>query len=356
MLYEGTNIVSAYPSTKNNDGPQIVQPGTVVGKSGHLMQTAVAINGVEGGWICCMHAEWISDDVIAVGSDGNPTGDVYINGGIMVANTIASTSGMATVHFYPSASGNCVGNTANFSNGYTWFRDDHYGYVPPPGTGGPNTIQGEGQLMSPPYCQPGTFGWGSSTYFSNGPALVAAALVTVGTTLNTAKTSGFTIPDGVFVTFSKISYYVVQADNSAHTYDLGIYQCITAAGCSGGTGTGTLISHTGSLAGTTFAPTSSQLVTQTNINVLGGGSTQTLAPGSYYLSLTSSVTTQTLELAGNSTNAAGVNWLTSNAAGNVTVTSGGTLPTSVTLPATNISIATADNNTPFIALWGATVP
>jgi hypothetical protein len=32
------------------------------------------------------------------------------------------------------------------------------------------------------------------------------------------------------------------------------------------------------------------------------------------------------------------------------------LPTSVTLPATNISIATADNNTPFIALWGATVP
>jgi hypothetical protein len=99
-------------------------------------------------------------------------------------------------------------------------------------------------------------------------------------------------------TTSALHYFVgTTADNTSNTYDFGIY-----TGTSGGTCT--LVAHTGSTAGTTnqtcptdsyttsMAPTASTWYT---INWAGGA--VTLAPGRYYLAVTSSATSGTFTTA-----------------------------------------------------------
>src|SRR5262249_14329066 len=80
-------------------------------------------------------------------------------------------------------------------------------------------------------------------------------------------------------TTSQVTYFVGTADNTSNTYDIGIY-----SGTSGGTCT--LVAHTGSTAGTSFAPTASTWMTKS-----WSGGSATLAPGRYYLAITSSATT-----------------------------------------------------------------
>lgn len=364
IIYEGAQIASGSP--KINAGPQKVFFGTIVGKGSagvatHGLQTGICVDGVMGAMLGAGHMEWITDDGIGIGCGGNFTSDVKFLGGFMFANAVSATSGMAGVHLYPKSSGNCIDNFSNLGNtpSNVFLRDDHYGYVPPVGVGGANSLAGGGQLMTPPYCQPGTFGWGSSTYFANGPAEISAATVVLGATTTQAKAWGFTIPSGVFVTFTSISYYVATADNTADTYDLGLYLCTPVSGvnCNAGSGTGTLMAHTGTLAGTTFAPSNTTLMTQPMINAQATGlGITTLPPGSYYLALTSNTASPPLVLAGNATNLSGVNWVTATTAGNLTVPTGGTLPATATMPATAISLPNAGNNTPWIALNGAVVP
>jgi hypothetical protein len=126
-------------------------------------------------------------------------------------------------------------------------------------------------------------------------------------------------------TTSQISYYVATADTSSTTYDLGIY-----SGTSGGTCS--LQAHTGSIAGSTAMTSGAHTVSWT------GGSV-TLQPGRYYLALTASGTSSTAVLYGDS---AGVTFAggtgTSNV-GNVSITSGGTLPTSATCPTDSVQVA-----------------
>lgn len=126
-------------------------------------------------------------------------------------------------------------------------------------------------------------------------------------------------------TTSQVSYYVATADTSSTTYDLGIYSGTSAGTC-------TLMAHTGSIAGSTAMTAGAHTVNWT------GGSV-TLQPGRYYLALTASATSSTAVLYGDS---AGVTFAggtgTSNV-GNVSVTSGGTLPASVTCPTDTVQVA-----------------
>jgi hypothetical protein len=126
-------------------------------------------------------------------------------------------------------------------------------------------------------------------------------------------------------TTSQVSYYVSTADTSTTTYDLGIYSGASGGAC-------TLVAHTGSIAGSTAMSSGAHTVSWT------GGSV-TMQPGRYYLALTASATAGTAVIYGDS---AGVTFAggtgTSNV-GNVAVTSGGSLPASVTCPTDSVQVA-----------------
>jgi hypothetical protein len=122
---------------------------------------------------------------------------------------------------------------------------------------------------------------------------------------------------GVVLAFPKtttqVSYYVATADTSSNTYDLGIY-----SGTSGGTCT--QVAHTGSVAGSTS-------MTSGWHTVSWAGGSATLQPGRYYLALTSSGTSSTASLYGDNS---GLTFV--GGQGGVNVTTGGTLPSTVTCP------------------------
>jgi len=115
------------------------------------------------------------------------------------------------------------------------------------------------------------------------------------------------------ITTSNVSWNITTADNSAHTYDLCLYNSA-----------GTLQAHIGSTAGTTFSNTA------TGHNGSWTTSSILLQPGIYYEGLTSSCTAACATLGG--TNANGVTFLTNTT---VSVTSGGTCPGSITPPTSN---------------------
>ena len=139
------------------------------------------------------------------------------------------------------------------------------------------------------------------------------------------KAALFGVMLGFQKTTSQVSYYVATADTSSTTYDLGIYSGTSAGTC-------TLVAHTGSIAGSTAMTSGAHTVSWT------GGSV-TLQPGRYYLALTASATSGTAVLYGDS---AGVTFAggtgTSNV-GNVSISSGGTLPATATCPTDSVQVA-----------------
>ena len=140
------------------------------------------------------------------------------------------------------------------------------------------------------------------------PRAGANSGVTFSTSVNQAYLWGVVL--SFPVTTTQVSYYVGTADNTGNTYDIGIYNS-----------SGTLLVHTGSKAGTTFAPA-------TGAYTLAWTAGTTLQPGKYYLAITTSCTGSCAALAGD--NASGVTFLSKAA---VPVSMGGTLNGPITPPA-----------------------
>ncbi len=109
---------------------------------------------------------------------------------------------------------------------------------------------------------------------------------------------------------SAVTYDIGTADNSANTYDLGLYNAA-----------GSLMVHTGSTAGTTFAAA-------TGVKDASWSASAVLPAGIYYIALSSSCTASCATLAGASSNAIARETNTA-----VNVSSGGTLAATVTPPA-----------------------
>ena len=132
--------------------------------------------------------------------------------------------------------------------------------------------------------------------------------VTFSTTANQAELWGvvLTFP----VTTSQVTYYVGTADNTANSYDIGIYNS-----------SGTLVVHTGTKAGTAFAPAAGS-------TTLSWAASATLQPGKYYLAITTNCTASCAAIDGD--NASAVSFLSK---GVVSVSAGGTLNSSLTPPA-----------------------
>jgi hypothetical protein len=140
------------------------------------------------------------------------------------------------------------------------------------------------------------------------PRAGANSGVTFSTSTNQAYWWGIvlTFP----VTTTQVTYYVGTVDNTANSYDIGIYDS-----------SGNLRVHTGSKAGTTFAPA-------VGAYTLAWASSATLQPGRYYLAITTNCTASCAALAGD--NASAVTFLSKAA---VSVTTGGTLNGPITPPA-----------------------
>jgi len=150
---------------------------------------------------------------------------------------------------------------------------------------------------------------------------------TAGTVFSSsaAKAGFFGVVLGFQKTTSQVSYWVSTADTSATTYDLGIY-----SGTSGGTCT--LVTHTGSIAGSTAMTSGAHTVSWT------GGSV-TLQPGRYYLALTASATTSTAVLYGDSGGVTFAGGTSAASVGNVSIGAGGTLPATATCPTDSVQVA-----------------
>jgi hypothetical protein len=134
-------------------------------------------------------------------------------------------------------------------------------------------------------------------------------------TANKAMLWGVVLPFPL--TTTKVTYIVGTADNTANTYDIGIYDS-----------SGNLVVHIGATPGTTFAPTA-------GARSLNWSASATLQPGKYYLALTSSCTSSCAAL--NADNGSGFTFQAPTSTGNLSITTGGLLPGSATMPADNWS-------------------
>jgi len=146
----------------------------------------------------------------------------------------------------------------------------------------------------------------------------ATGTVAFLTSANVAKLYGVLYSGEAALTTTQVVYNVSTADNTANTYDIGLYN--TA---------GTLVAHLGAKAGTTFAPS-------TGWKTLSWAASATIKQGKYYLAITTNCTTSCAVLIGSST---GVGF---TFAGGISesVTSGGTLPATITIPSDSYTATT----------------
>ena len=131
--------------------------------------------------------------------------------------------------------------------------------------------------------------------------------VTFSTSSNQAKLWGVVL--AFPVTTTQVTYYVGTADNTANSYDIGIYNS-----------SGALVVHTGTKPGTSFAPT-------TGATTQSWAAASTLQPGKYYLAITTNCTASCAALDGD--NASAVTFLSGSA---VSMSAGGSLNSSLTPP------------------------
>jgi hypothetical protein len=142
---------------------------------------------------------------------------------------------------------------------------------------------------------------------------------TTGTAVGFSSTANKAELWGVALTFplttTQVTYYVSTADNTIDTYDIGVLN-----------GSGNVVAHLGSTAGTTFAPS-------VGWKTLNWAASATLQPGKYYLAITSSCTSGCAQVYGGG--ATGFTFLGGASGTSVGVTAGGTLNSGVTIPADN---------------------
>ncbi|MGH9503679.1 MAG: hypothetical protein ACRD20_12580 [Terriglobales bacterium] len=171
------------------------------------------------------------------------------------------------------------------------------------------TNSGAGTYMVFASLEPPSSGTASSVPWFTQPS--AAGSVSFLTTANVAKLYGVVYGSATPLAMTQVTYNVQTADNTSNTYDIGLYSS-----------SGVLLAHIGSTAGTTFAPSPGWK----NLNWT---SASTLKQGKYYLAITTSCASSCAALIGSST---GVG-LTFAGAVQESVTAGGTLPSSITIPA-----------------------
>ncbi|HEY1802258.1 MAG TPA: hypothetical protein VGG46_15135 [Terriglobales bacterium] len=138
------------------------------------------------------------------------------------------------------------------------------------------------------------------------------------TTANVAKLYGVVYSGATPLTTTQVVYDAQTADNTANIYDIGLYNSA-----------GNLVAHVGSLAGTAFAAS-------TGWKTVSWVAPATVRQGKYYLAITTSCTASCAALIGSST---GVGFTFAGAV-QESVTAGGTLPATITVPGDSYTATT----------------
>jgi hypothetical protein len=161
-----------------------------------------------------------------------------------------------------------------------------------------------------------------AAFWSTTGSTAATSPITFSGTSNKALAWGISVHHPLKT--SNVAYYIAAADNTSNTYDIGIYDV-----------GGNLKAHVGATAGTSFASsTGYKSLAWTTANLV-------LQPGDYFIAITCSATSSQATL-GYSTN-----W-TAGPNSSESVTSGGTLPATMTVPTVG---AFSDASVPAIAMY-----
>lgn len=146
----------------------------------------------------------------------------------------------------------------------------------------------------------------------------ATGSVSFLTSANVAKLYGVLYSSATPLTTTQVTYNVQMADNTSNNYDIGLYNS-----------SGTLVAHIGSTAGTTFAPS-------TGWKTANWTTSATIKQGKYYLAITTNCSSSCAALIGSST---GVGFTFAGAV-QESVTTGGTLPATITIPSDSYTATT----------------
>ena len=194
--------------------------------------------------------------------------DVTLNGNLNVAGTINQTSSGPTQW----SGKKWTGTSATVPSGMDYSL----------GVGSDNAMKC--QLASGASCMPPP---GSGP--PNSAAVPWLTFAHGGSNINFSTAASKAIFTGVILDFTKtttqVSYNVSTVDNTANTYDVGVYSGTAGGSC-------TLQAHIGSTAGTTFASSTGWKTTTWT------GGAVTLQPGRYYLAYTTSCTSSCATLVG----------------------------------------------------------
>jgi len=265
------------------------------------------------------------------GGATRPTG-VQVLGRVESTNSVAGTYGMRAEMDSPASGGAAITSVFGRTGAVTAQSGDY----------GVGQVTGAAPLTSPAFTgtptattaaahdnstKIATTAYVDGTYTSSwtpmGNAFSASSGVGFNTTTSHANLFGVILRTPVYT--CNVTVYVVTADNSANTYDVGIYQ-----GTSGGTDN--LLVHTGAVAGSAYATANG-----TNISLPWSGSACVLlAPGRYYLAMYANVASATMTLGGDS---GSFDFYHLN--GFSITPSSGALPSSITGPADGYSSSAA---------------
>jgi len=286
-----------------------VSSGASAGTGSCTNQAVTAVNS--GAPTCSTITSAYVDSSIATAASpaltGTPTAPTA------AANT--NTTQVATTAFVLGQASSTTPNvdgTAAVGTSNSYARADH---VHPTDT---SRIGGGGNLVSGNYPKANATGTVTDSGVTAGPYSAEWITSNRAGTATAFNTTGTKIEIwGVTLQFpvntSTLSYNVSGADTTSNTYDLGIYNSA-----------GTLVAHTGAIAGSTAMVAGAHSVSWAGTNP------KTLQPGKYYLATTTSCTTSCATLSGDGSSAV-VTFLSAG-----TVTTGGTqgtLDSSITPPA-----------------------
>lgn len=144
------------------------------------------------------------------------------------------------------------------------------------------------------------------------------------------------IPGPASYVASNLQYDVATADNTANSYDIGIFGGSGSNGCTNAQ-TAPRVAHTGTVAGTTLAPS-------TGVKTIAlTGAPITIAPGFYCFAITSSGASPAFVIAGQSSSVFSVQF----GSGTSQAVGGATLPANITAPA----ISVQSGPMPFFVLY-----
>ena len=244
------------------------------------------------------------------------------DGFIGIVSGGSGTSGNAVVSYQGYAQ--CSFDGATTAADYVVASSSTAGDCHDAGATRPVGVEVMGRVMST-NANSGTYSVFVSLEPSAGPSQVpwftqssASGAVSFLTTSNVAKLYGVIYGNATPLTTTQVTYDVQTADNTSNNYDIGLYGS-----------SGALVAHIGTTAGTSFAAS-------TGWKTLNWTSSATIKQGKYYLAITTNCSSSCAQLIGSST---GVGFTFAGAV-QESVTSGGTLPNTITIPGDSYTATT----------------